>query len=205
MTFKNAVASAQVNSSSVQLTPGNYMIQNVATGQYLTFKRFAGVTSAAYVNSCLLPESAAASVAVTFEANGAKFAGGGKCGAAQWNSDIGSYVIALVSYACESSAAAGGEWVKFIWFLLPQAKGSSISKDPASTRSLPEEAFDVETLEERGTMNGPYFIITADHLIDQITAALTGANISTYGGYLSTAITIWDLTDPFQLWTLTAA
>lgn len=41
------------------------MIQNVATGDYITFKRFAGVTSSEVVNCVLFPESLAESIAVT--------------------------------------------------------------------------------------------------------------------------------------------
>ena len=58
-------------------------------------------------------------------------------------------------------------------------------------------------LETRGQT--VYTIITADHLYDMTTKALTGSSMSTYGGYTSTALADWDEEDPSQQWTVSKA
>ncbi|KAK4048120.1 hypothetical protein OIV83_004990 [Microbotryomycetes sp. JL201] len=50
-----------------------------------------------------------------------------------------------------------------------------------------------------------FYIIAQDHLWDMATRAVGSDAIGTYGGYTSTILSLWDKSDPSQMWTITSA
>ncbi|GAA6022754.1 hypothetical protein JCM11491_005569 [Sporobolomyces phaffii] len=50
-----------------------------------------------------------------------------------------------------------------------------------------------------------YYIIAVDHILDMSTRAIAGSSLSTFGGYTSTTLSLWNQGDDSQLWTVTSA
>ncbi|GAA5918663.1 hypothetical protein JCM5296_005461 [Sporobolomyces johnsonii] len=50
-----------------------------------------------------------------------------------------------------------------------------------------------------------YWIIAVDHILDMSTRAIGSDSLSTYGGYTSTTLSLWNQNDNSQLWTITPA
>ncbi|GAA5853183.1 hypothetical protein JCM8547_000231 [Rhodosporidiobolus lusitaniae] len=50
-----------------------------------------------------------------------------------------------------------------------------------------------------------YNIIAVDHILNMATRAIDSSALSTYGGYTSTTLSLWDANDEGQQWTITAA
>ncbi|ORY49724.1 hypothetical protein BCR35DRAFT_310774 [Leucosporidium creatinivorum] len=60
-----------------------------------------------------------------------------------------------------------------------------------------------KTLSKRGGQQ--FYILTQDHIYDMATRAVAGSSLSTYGGYTSTTLALWDKSDKSQIWTVNSA
>ncbi|KAI5480038.1 hypothetical protein MNV49_002003 [Pseudohyphozyma bogoriensis] len=87
------------------------------------------------------------------------------------------------SYNCYTKAAS--PLTKFAWYFLPESAGSDV---PATIK--------------RSTQS--YYIIVSEYLAASPTSALTGANMSAFNNNLGIALTNFDDTDPWQLFTITS-
>ncbi|GAA5837745.1 hypothetical protein JCM3766R1_000572 [Sporobolomyces carnicolor] len=60
-----------------------------------------------------------------------------------------------------------------------------------------------EKFSKRGQQS--YYIIAVDHILDMSTRAVAGSSVSTFGGYTSTTLSLWNQGDASQMWTITSA
>ncbi|KAK4055414.1 hypothetical protein OIO90_003252 [Microbotryomycetes sp. JL221] len=120
----NSAEANAVMSSASTLGDGQYVIENVATGQVLSFSREGGTTN-------FYPNDSGDSVQVQFADGAARLSGGNnKCVSAQWSYDTeGGVDHAAVSYACavgqgEKTGTDTLEKTKQWWYLVPVDDGS---------------------------------------------------------------------------------
>ncbi|GAA5824332.1 hypothetical protein JCM5353_007028 [Sporobolomyces roseus] len=76
---------------------------------------------------------------------------------------------------------------------------------PSAARRLAKRASHHEMaqkLQKKGQQT--YYIIAVDHILDMSTRAIAGSSLSTFGGYTSTTLSLWDKS-PSQLWTVSSA
>ncbi|GAA5934729.1 hypothetical protein JCM1841_006213 [Sporobolomyces salmonicolor] len=82
-----------------------------------------------------------------------------------------------------------------------------LAANPTSSRmtkrSRPSHHEMAQKLAKKGQQT--YWIIAVDHILDMATRAIGSESLSTYGGYTSTTLSLWNQNDNSQLWTVTPA
>ncbi|GAA5939331.1 uncharacterized protein JCM15063_004489 [Sporobolomyces koalae] len=77
---------------------------------------------------------------------------------------------------------------------------------PESARRLAKRASHhdmAKKLQKKGQQT--FYIIAVDHILDMSTRAIAGSSLSTFGGYTSTTLSLWNKGDNSQLWTVSSA